>query len=351
MFQDLILQEFMQKCREQYITIVDVRSPSEFNEYTIPGSINIPIFNDEERAEIGALYKQVSPEAAKERGVEIFSAKMPAFIQAFQEIDGEKVVYCWRGGMRSKTAATILELAGQKVFRLLGGIRTYRKWVVENLNTMKIDQDAIVLNGFTGSGKTKILHRLLKKGLPVLDLEGYANHRGSIFGPIGLSPYNQKKFDSLLLKDLQRFSPYSYLIMEGESRRIGKAVIPELVMKKKEQGTQLFLDIPIEQRVLHILEEYQPWEHKEACLNAFLHIKKRIRNDIADEIEKNLLSGCYGAAIRLLLEHYYDPRYQYTGDQYDDDQKIIIKADNMEEAYHKVEEIISSIIAKHKVAN
>lgn len=351
MLQDISLQELFRKQDEQAITIVDVRSPAEFNEYNIPGSINIPIFDDAERAEVGTLYKQISPERARERGVEIFSAKMPAFIEKFQQISGEKAVYCWRGGMRSKTAATILDLAGQKVFRLQGGIRTYRKWVVEKLDNIDIKQKTIVLNGFTGTGKTEILHKLAKKGLPVLDLEGYANHRGSIFGPIGLHPHNQKKFEALLLQDLNKYAEHPLLIMEGESRRIGKAIIPEAVMEKKENALQLFLNIPIEQRVQHILNEYQPWNHKNACINAFLYIKKRIHTPIAEEIEKNLLSGCYGSAIRLLLEHYYDPRYQYAGNQYTEDQKIIIEAASIEEAYIKIEDTIHSILTEQKIAN
>lgn len=351
MLQDILLQELFEKQQHKGITFVDVRSPEEFNEYTIPGSINIPVFNNEEREEVGTLYKQVSPEVAKERGIEIFSEKIPDFIAAFQEIEGEKAVYCWRGGMRSKTAATILDLAGQKVFRLQGGIRTYRKWVVENLDELKVGQKTIVLNGFTGTGKTEILHKLRENGYPVLDLEGYANHRGSIFGPIGLKPHNQKKFDALLLHDIQKHSELPFLIMEGESRRIGKAMIPETVMEKKEQGIQLFIKIPIEQRVQHILDEYQPWNHKDACLIAFLHIKKRIHTPVAEEIENNLLNGCYGSAIRLLLEHYYDPRYQHAGTHYKEQQKIMIEADSIEKAYIEVEKTIQSITAKQKMAN
>lgn len=346
MFQEITLQEFLKKQRVRNLTVIDVRSPKEFQEFAIPGSTNIPVFSDEEREEIGTLYKQVSPEAAKERGLELFSSKLPEFVRAFRHIEGDKMVYCWRGGMRSKTAATILELAGEKAFRLQGGIRSYRKWVVDCLKTMDIIPEAIVLNGLTGSGKTKILHHLKKNYHPVLDLEGYANHRGSIFGPIGREPYNQKKFESLLVHDLLQFEHSPYLLMEGESKRIGKAVIPEIVMQKKETGLQLFLELPIEQRVQQILEDYQPWDHREACLRAFLHIKKRIHTPIADEIEKNMTSGCYGTAVYLLLKHYYDPRYQYTSQQYDEKQKVVIQANTIEEACSKVEAFIISLEKK-----
>lgn len=344
MFQDITLEKFLRKQKE--FSVIDVRSPGEFNESAVPGSVNIPVFNDQERTEVGTLYKQVSPEAAREKGLEIFAAKLPEFVKAFQQIKGEKVVYCWRGGMRSKTAATVTDLAGEKVHRLQGGIRAYRKWVVERLETLEIPQKAIVLNGFTGTGKTEILHSLREEGMPVLDLEGYANHRGSIFGPIGLNPHTQKKFDSLLLHDLDLFQHHPYLLMEGESKRIGKAVIPEAVMQKKDQGLQLFLELPMEQRVQQILKEYQPWNHQEACLQAFHYIKKRIHTPAAEKIESNLLSGSYGDAIRLLLEYYYDPRYRHAGNQYDENQKMTIQAATVEEACQKVRDKVASITAK-----
>src|SRR5699024_6051372 len=170
----------------------------EFEEATIPGSINIPVFTDEERAEVGTLYRQKGKEAAKERGLEIFSKKLPSFIDAFKHIQTSKTVFCWRGGMRSKTAASVLDLMGINANRLTDGIRRYRRWVVDYLKNTSFPPDIIVLNGFTGTGKTEILIRLKEQGYPVLDLEGMANHRGSIFGQVGKNPSNQKRFDSLL---------------------------------------------------------------------------------------------------------------------------------------------------------
>src|SRR5699024_7402287 len=127
MFQDIALDDLLALQQKGEHTIIDVRSPKEFNESTIPGSINIPVFNTEERAEVGTIYKQVGKEAAKERGLEIFSAKLPDFIDAFRKINTPKTVFCWRGGMRSKTAATVLDLMGIRVNRLTGGFRTYRQ--------------------------------------------------------------------------------------------------------------------------------------------------------------------------------------------------------------------------------
>ncbi|MFH5186004.1 tRNA 2-selenouridine(34) synthase MnmH [Paenibacillus sp. TAB 01] len=335
MFQDINVEELLELRNRGKVTLIDVRSPSEYTDFTIPGSRNIPFFDDEERAEIGTIYKQVSVQAAKERGLELISAKLPAFIKTFQQIEGPKAVFCWRGGMRSKTTATLLSLMGIRVHRLSGGIREYRRWVVHTLEHFKLHSQGYVINGLTGTGKTLILHSLKEQGYPVLDLEALAGHRGSIFGGIGLRAHNQKTFESLLLEELIRIGDAPYVLLEGESKRIGKAVIPDFIMDVKEAGVQLFIDLPIEERVKHILEDYKPWEHKEACLQAFRHIHKRIHTPIAKEIETHLLEDRFAEAVKLLLEHYYDPRYDHATRQYSTD-PVIIQAASLPEAMEAV---------------
>lgn len=323
------------------MTIIDVRSPSEYANSTIPGSINIPIFDDKERAEIGTLYKQVSSDVAQERGLEIVSAKLPAFVKQFKEIEGEKTVFCWRGGMRSKTTATVLDLMNIHVNRLDGGVRAYRKWVVDRLTNLNFTPKVYVLNGYTGTGKTLILRRLEEEGYPVLDLEKMANHRGSIFGQIGLEPHNQKTFDSLLVEQLQQLQHSPYVLFEGESKRIGKVVLPPLFNELKEEGFQLIIQMPIEERTRHILEDYCPWDHHEACMEAFRKIKLRIHTPIAAQIEESLRSKEYALAVNLLLEHYYDPRYEHTAEKYLENQKMNLQVENVEEAIQAIKEVIS----------
>lgn len=332
MFKDISIDALLPLKNIGQITVIDVRSPSEFKDATIPGSINIPLFDDKERAEVGTLYKQISKEAAKERGLEIASAKLPRFVKEFNKLKGDKAVFCWRGGMRSKTTATVLDLMGINVMRLDGGYRNYRNLVVDTLETLEVKPDAIVLNGYTGSGKTTILHRLDEANYPVIDLEGLANHRGSIFGQIGLEPHNQKKFDALFIDSIERLQQAPYILFEGESKRIGKIMLPDFMMEKKNQGTQLFIEIPIEERVNNILEDYQPWEHEQECIDSFARIKKRIHTPIANEIESDLETGKYFHAVRLLLEYYYDPLYDHSADQFEVDEKIIIKAETVDEA-------------------
>ncbi|CAG9614513.1 tRNA 2-selenouridine synthase [Bacillus rhizoplanae] len=341
MFQDITIDELLALHDKKELVLVDVRSPSEYKDATIPGSLNIPLFNDEERAEIGTIYKQVSFQAAKERGLEIVSAKLPAFVKEFGQIDGQKAVFCWRGGMRSRTTATVLDLMGIQVYRLQGGLRAYRKWVVETLDHLELKQETYVLNGYTGSGKTTILRRLRKEGYPILDLEGMANHRGSIFGQVGLEPHNQKTFESLLVQEALHLQQSPYMLVEAESKRIGKVMIPDCIFERKEQGIQLFIDMPVEERVQHILEDYCPWEHQEECIEAFQKIKRRIHTPVATKINNDLQSGNFDSAVQLLLEHYYDPLYEHTAKHYPEERRLTIKVQNVDEAMEAIRDILS----------
>ncbi|MFD1953604.1 tRNA 2-selenouridine(34) synthase MnmH [Paenibacillus thailandensis] len=346
MFQDIALDEWMKLRENGELTTIDVRSPSEFKEATIPGSLNIPFFNDEERAEIGTIYKQVSVEAAKERGLEIVSGKLPSFIKQFAGLAGKKAVFCWRGGMRSRTTATVLSLMDIHVYRITGGYRAYRQWVVEQLQSMDFAPSAVVLHGNTGTGKTAILRRLEEKGAPVLDLEAMAGHRGSIFGEIGLNSHNQKMFDALLMEKLLAYRQAPYVLLEAESRRIGKAVLPDLIMRKKETGLHIRIELPIEERVRQIIGDYRPWEHPDACKSAFKRIKDRIHTPVAAEIESCLNQDKYERAVELLLSYYYDPKYSHASSQYCEQPAHVIRADSVDEAAAAVESILAQ--AKYK---
>ncbi|MFS0784291.1 tRNA 2-selenouridine(34) synthase MnmH [Bacillus sp. 1P06AnD] len=340
MFKDITVEELVAEKDSGSYVIIDVRSPSEYREFCIPGSINIPIFSDQERAEIGTLYKQVSVHAAKERGLEVVSAKLPEFVKEFAQLEKERIVYCWRGGMRSKTTATVLDLMGIHTHRLVGGIHDYRKWAVHRLESYPMHPEALVLNGYTGAGKTLILHQLENEGYPVLDLERMANHRGSIFGQIGLRPHNQKMFDALLLDRLDQLNGQPYVLFEAESKRIGKAVLPEFLTVKKENGFQLFIDMPIEERVQHILDDYQPWGHHEECLSAFRKIQKRIHTPIAADITRHLEIGEFREAVELLLLYYYDPLYTHTAEQYPVDRRLTLRVKNTDDAVEQVKQIL-----------
>ncbi|MCA0753782.1 tRNA 2-selenouridine(34) synthase MnmH [Paenibacillus sp. N4] len=343
MFQDITVDEWAVLRSNKELVLIDVRSPSEYRAATVPGSLNIPLFDDQERAEIGTLYKQVSVQAAKERGLEIVSAKLPSFIKQFSEINHKKAVFCWRGGMRSKTTATLLSLMGIHAYRLSGGYRAYRQWAVEQLQTIRFAPPAFVLHGHTGSGKTAILQGLKQKGHPILDIEGMAGHRGSIFGEIGLQAHNQKTFDSLLLNELHANSSAPYVIFEAENRKVGKVTLPEVLMDKRASGYHILIELPLEARVRQIIEDYRPWEHPEECMNAFKRIRARIHTPVAADIEFFLKNEQYDTAVELLLIHYYDPRYSHSSGLHQEIISSEVRASSVQEALLAVEQIVGTV--------
>ncbi|KIO70617.1 tRNA 2-selenouridine(34) synthase MnmH [Caldibacillus thermoamylovorans] len=340
MFTNITVTELIPLMENKQMTLIDVRSPVEFENFSIPTSINIPFFTNEERAEIGTIYTQISETAARDRGLEIISAKLPDFIKKFKAINGEKTVFCWRGGMRSRTTATLLDLMNIHVHRLDGGIRAYRKWVIEQLENIQLPPIAYVLSGLTGTGKTKILQTLQKEGYPVIDLEGMANHKGSIFGHIGQRPNNQKTFDALLVHRLRELQHAPFIMFESESSRVGKVTLPHFLLDLKGKSNFLMIELPIEERINEILEEYRPWDNQSECLAAFLKIKSRIHTPVANQIEQDLKSENYKQAVRLLLEYYYDKRYKQIEPQYPDSEKIIIHVKNIDEAIQVVKHVI-----------
>lgn len=336
MSKEISLTQFFEKKDQKNHVTIDVRSPQEFSNATIPGSINIPIFTDQEREIVGTLYKQVGKTAAKKRGLEIFSEKLPQFIQAFESLPEDKTIFCWRGGMRSKTAVTVLDLMGIHAQRLHGGYRTYRQFVVNYLANEPIRPELYVLNGFTGTGKTEILKALEARGYPVIDLEAMAGHRGSIFGQIGNVPHKQKKFDSLLYEKLSGYQAQPFIFVEGESKRIGRALIPDLFYDKKQNGRQYYIDLPIEKRIDIILKDYHPESHHKQILEAYGIIKKRIKQEVAKDIERYLIEKNYAQAVQLLLEYYYDPRYDHAHHAIKSNEQFMIKANNLVSATEQI---------------
>ncbi|MNE32478.1 tRNA 2-selenouridine synthase [compost metagenome] len=234
--------------------------------------------------------------------------------------------------MRSRTTATVLSLMDIHAYRLIGGYKAYRKWVIDELETYDFKPKPYVIHGNTGTGKTNLLNKLKKSGHPVLDLEGLAGHRGSIFGQIGLHANNQRTFDSLLLEDLRTLEQSPYILFEAESKRIGKVVMPQFLAQRKDTATQLWIEMPFQSRVNQILEDYKPELFKEEYIAAFRNIKSRIHVPVAAEIERNLQADRFAEAVALLLEHYYDPKYVYSSNQYEDVEKVIFKVNNMNEA-------------------
>lgn len=333
--------------------IIDIRSPIEFKDGSIPGAINVPLFTDEERQEIGTIYKQEGQAAAKWRAMELVSPKIPEMLQtikAYHET-GELVVHCWRGGMRSKAVVTFLEFAGIYAWRLVDGYKAYRHYILEEIPTM-FPEKAIVLHGMTGVGKTVVLKKLKQQGYPVLDLEEMAGHRGSIFGTVGLGDgNNQKTFDSLLFKSLKDIQGADYFLVEAESKRIGKAVQPEELMELKFNGINLYIHSPLDQRVRQLVTEYvlpyerELWFHEKISLGID-SVLRRVKNpEIRNSLTGYLKERKYSELIPILLEYYYDPLYDHARQEYNGE-FIDIFALNPEDAAAKIVEKLKELSLK-----
>ncbi|WP_171005451.1 tRNA 2-selenouridine(34) synthase MnmH [Bacillus sp. E(2018)] len=307
----------------QHYLLFDVRSPKEFEEYHIPGAYNVSIFSNEERAEIGTLYKQVSKEAAMERGLQVVAPKLPAIYKEIQSKskehpDKQVVIYCARGGFRSKSIAETMNMMGLETFQLYGGIRSYRKSIESTLRKMVVEpRKIIVIEGHTGTMKTRLLKQLQAEGYPVLNLEEMAGHKGSIFGNIGERPTSQKEFESRLYERLKELENASSFIIESESKRIGRVVVPDFLLEGKYSGVRIHVELPFQLRVQYICNVYEPLLHKDEIHEAVNKLSKRIPSTIKMDMQENLISLNYEKVVSLLLENYYDPKYDYAQKQYD----------------------------------
>ena len=292
---------------------VDVRSPKEFSEASVPGAINIPILDDEERAVVGTIYKQVSKDEAISKGYEFFKPKTQAMIEQIKSFGKPVVVYCWRGGMRSKAVVSLFD---SNVSQLQGGYKAYRKYVCSKLESFEMKFSFLVLCGMTGAGKTKMLHKFSN----ALDLEGLANHRGSLYGGVGLERRSQKMFESLLLAELERLNQFDVVIVEGESRKIGNLLIPLNVFKKMRKSKKVFLDVPINDRVKNIVSEY--FDDVGALKEITLTMVKRLGKKNVQMLIDYLDNKEFDKFSQFLLENYYDVLYKHTMKDFSFDFKV-----------------------------
>lgn len=292
--------------------IIDVRSPGEYNEATIPGAVNIPIFNDEDRCIIGTVYTQESVEKAKKLGMEAAAKKLPEIYEKISELEkqyGTVVLFCARGGMRSSSLVSLFMPLGINAYKLSGGYKKYRAYINQELPKVVATVKFIVIHGNTGVGKTNILKGLEDIGMDVIDLEKYANHRGSLLGSVGLGEQNsQKLFESLIYEKLKNRRTNTVYI-EGESKRIGKVIIPEFLHGAMEKGDHIKLEADIEYRVKNIMEEYVG-KNNEEIIDALNLLRKHISLVKIDEYIEKINNMHFEEVIRELMIKYYDPMYE-----------------------------------------
>lgn len=297
---------------------VDLRSPKEFENATIPGAVNIPVFNNEEREIIGKIYKKIDRGSAYEKGLEILSSKLLQIYKSIKEIqkNNKVIIFCWRGGMRSRSIAEVLDLMNlDNIYVLKGGYKAYRKYVIESLQNINLWFDFVVVHGMTGVGKTELLSILEKKGAEIIDLEKMANNRGSIFGSYGMGrPASQKMFESYLLQKLNQISK-NVVFIESESARIGNIIVPKFLINKMEQGRHILLKAPLAIRVNRLKKIYS----NDLNDDEVLRIKKslsKITNKLGKQNYQNLIKYLetrnIDKFIEKLLIKYYDPSYKHS---------------------------------------
>lgn len=291
---------------------VDVRTPLEYDEDHIPGAVNIPLLTNEERVEIGTIHKVDGPRAARIRGLELVAHRMPAMAASIAEAASGRpiLVYCWRGGLRSKTVASILELAGYDAVQLNGGYKSFRHHVLDFFSPFTPPGPLVVIHGMTGIGKTSFLLGLNDEHFTVIDLEGLACHRGSAFGEVGLDQgLTQKRFDTLLWDAFRRSQPGKPVIVEGESRRIGKISLPGDMYEVMLRGRKVWCEASLSTRVRRLITEYGRPDYREGMEEALKRIKKRLGPDKFSEISGYLQRWELEPFTEELIKHYYDKVY------------------------------------------
>lgn len=321
--------------KEKNYTLIDVRTPKEFEEEPIPGAINIPLLLDEERVEVGTAYKQVSPERAKELGVEAIAKRLPEVFKEVQKYaKGRLAFYCAKGGMRSGSMAALFSALGYTTWKLDGGYRAYRQYILEELPKLNKDVKYYILHGKTGIGKTKILQRLEEMGYSVLDLERMADHKGSFFGGIcEKRAQSQKRFESLIFDFFYNKKP-KYVIAESESKRIGNVYVPESIFNSLANGKHLSLDTTIEKRVEIIREDYAS-ASKEELLECLNRVKRYISEEKYRKYSELLENNEIDRLSKKLMIEYYDPLYQKSIDKYEYEEEIF---------YNTIEEAIKRVV-------
>jgi len=295
--------------------LIDVRSPSEYKSETIPGAINIPLLDDEERAKVGTVYVQESPEKAKKLGVEIVSKKLPELYNKAVSLNNEYDnlnFFCFKGGLRSSTITSLFASLGIRAFKLDGGYKKYRKYIIKALPEIVSNVKFIVIHGNTGTGKTQMLKILKEKGMDVLDLEGCANHRGSFFGSVGLGKQNsQKMFESLIYESLKNRKS-NIVFVEGESKRIGKDIIPECIYQNMVEGIHIKVEADLEVRVKNIIKDYVNSNNHE-LIGALNYLRATLGHKNVERYIDMINRYEYEHVVRELMIKYYDPLYKREG--------------------------------------
>lgn len=295
-------------------TIIDVRSPAEYAEDHIPGAINLPALSNEERHEVGTIYKQQSPFVAKKLGAALVARNVAGHLLGpLSQMSGgwRPLVYCWRGGQRSGSFAIILGQIGWRVDTVSGGYKAYRSQVVSALNDTAFPAPLVVLDGNTGSAKTDILNLLPGLGLQVLDLEGLARHRGSLFGGMSGGQPEQKGFDTALALQIARLDPARPVVVEAESSKVGNIRLPVQLWKAMQSAPRVALSVPALARARYLTRAYGDLIADPARLAGIIgQLRPAHAAEVIEGWQAMAAGGHYESLAAALMDQHYDPRYR-----------------------------------------
>jgi tRNA 2-selenouridine synthase len=297
-----------------FSAVIDARSESEFAEDHLPAAVNWPSLNDAERAEVGTLYKQVSPFEARKRGAALVLGNISRHLE--REVRGklrdwQPLVYCWRGGKRSGVLADLLSQIGFRTAVISGGYKAFRNHVLGELPALSQRLQYRVLCGLTGSGKTRLLHALAAEGAQVLDLEALAQHRGSVLGlEPGTRQPTQKHFDMRVWERLRALDPARPVYVESESKKVGNVAVPEALILAMRASPCLRVELPLESRVDLLLEDYAWFQRDPDFFCERLRALTQLRGgSVVKGWEEKVRAGAFRDVFRELLERHYDPGY------------------------------------------
>ncbi|PID28293.1 MAG: tRNA 2-selenouridine(34) synthase MnmH [Candidatus Cloacimonadota bacterium] len=331
-------------CIKNKLPVVDVRSPGEFRSGHIPGAVNIPIFTDEERAVIGTVYKRESKEKAVKLGYEYVTPKLKNIERKLKEISlsGKFNVYCWRGGMRSHRFSEYAESKGFEPHLVTGGYKSFRHLV---LSSFKQKFDLIIAGGFTGSGKTRILHELKKRGHQVIDLEGLANHKGSVFGAMGCPAQpSTEHFENKLFNELKNMDVDKPVWAEDESNNVGFVNIPADFFRQMREAVLYFMEIPRKKRAEYLTAEYGNGDD-EALETGIKKISKRLGGLQTREALEALRKKDYLRVAEITLS-YYDKYYLRGSAKRDPEKVYFIPFENTD--YIKNTDILLKVVKEKR---
>lgn len=292
--------------------IIDARAPSEHAEDHLPGAISLPVLSDAQRAEVGTIYKQVSPFTARKLGAALVARNVADHLQgplADRPGGWRPLIYCWRGGQRSGSFALILSQVGWRVETLAGGYKAWRGLVVKEVYDTPVRAPMVVLDGNTGSAKTEILTLLRGHGLQVIDLEGLANHRGSLFGAMGAQP-SQKAFEGRLAQALCALDPTRPVVVEAESSKIGECRLPPEIWKAMVRAPRVALVAQPADRARYLTRAYADMVADADRLQSVIaQLRPLHAQEVIAEWQGMAGAGAFTVLAESLMTRHYDPRY------------------------------------------